>query len=244
MRESAYRGRGIDRGVDRERAYFVGDDPAITIRVDRSAQGDAIEIQEKVQEKVDELMETLPEGTKMQLIRTRADHISGRLDMLFDNALTGLGLVIILLFLFLNVRTAFWVAAGIPTAICAAIALMYAAGITINMISLFALLITLGIVVDDAIVVGEHADQRARMGLDPIEAAETAAHRMALPVFAATATTIIAFFGLVAVVAVPFGQSPPRRSLAFLGQRSQMTANRVTESGFTESESTGRERTG
>ena len=76
---------------------------------------------------------------------------------------------------------------------------MYAAGITINMISLFALIITLGIVVDDAIVVGEHADSRARKGLGPIEAAETAARRMALPVFAATTTTIIAFFGLVAV---------------------------------------------
>ncbi len=186
-------------GVDRERAYFVGDNPAIAIRIDRSAQGDAIEIQETVQKTVDKLTETLPEGTQMELIRTRADHISGRLEMLFDNALTGLTLVIALLFLFLNVRTAFWVAAGIPTAICAAIALMYVAGITINMISLFALLITLGIVVDDAIVVGEHADQRARMGLDPLSAAETAAHRMALPVFAATTTTIIAFFGLVAV---------------------------------------------
>ena len=64
------------------------------------------------------------------------------------------------------------------------------------MVSLFALIITLGIVVDDAIVVGEHADWRARRGEGPIEAAENAARRMALPVFAATLTTIIAFFGL------------------------------------------------
>ena len=186
-------------GVDREEAYFVGKNSAISIRVDRSAKGDAIEIQETVQKTVDRLSETLPEGTQMQLIRTRADYISGRLDMLYGNALTGLVLVVALLFLFLNVRTALWVAAGIPTALFAAIALMYAVGITINMISLFALLITLGIVVDDAIVVGEHADHRARMGQDPVSAAETAAHRMALPVFGATITTIIAFFGLVAV---------------------------------------------
>ena len=99
----------------------------------------------------------------------------------------------------LNARTAFWVAAGIPTAMLAAITVMYFAGITINMISLFALIITLGIVVDDAIVVGEHADHRARMGLEPYEAAESAAKRMALPVFAATLTTIIAFFGLVVI---------------------------------------------
>ena len=187
------------KGVDRERAFFVNNNAAMSIRVDRSAQGDAIQIQETVQTIVDELIQTLPEGMQMQLIRTRADHISGRLSMLLDNALTGLALVIMLLFLFLNVRTAFWVAAGIPTAICAALALMYAAGITINMISLFALLITLGIVVDDAIVVGEHADYHARNGLKPIIAAETAAHRMAMPVLAATLTTIIAFFGLIAV---------------------------------------------
>jgi len=82
----------------------------------------------------------------------------------------------------------------------AAIAMMYAVGLTINMISLFALIITLGIVVDDAIVVGEHADFRARrLGEDPKSAAENAARRMFTPVFAATITTIIAFFGLTAI---------------------------------------------
>ena len=186
-------------GIDRQRAFFVGENSAISVRIDRSPQGDTIEIQEKVQSTVDELVSKLPNGTQMELVRARAGYISGRLEMLLENALQGLALVLALLFLFLNVRTAFWVAAGIPTALCAAIAVMYLAGITINMISLFALLITLGIVVDDAIVVGEHADQRARMGLDPVNAAETAAKRMALPVFAATTTTVIAFFGLIAV---------------------------------------------
>ena len=82
----------------------------------------------------------------------------------------------------------------------AAIAMMYLAGLTINMISLFALIITLGIVVDDAIVVGEHADFRARrLGEDPTTAAERAANRMFKPVFSATITTIIAFFGLIAI---------------------------------------------
>ena len=186
-------------GIDRERTYFVGTDPAISIRVDRNQQGDAIDIQHKVESIARELEATLPEGTKLELIRTRAETISSRLNMLLDNGLVGLGLVVTLLFLFLNTRTAFWVAAGIPTAMLTAIALMYAAGITINMISLFALIITLGIVVDDAIVVGEHADFRARSGLPPIVAAETAAQRMFMPVLAATITTIIAFFGLVAI---------------------------------------------
>ncbi|NBD28745.1 MAG: AcrB/AcrD/AcrF family protein [Alphaproteobacteria bacterium] len=192
-------GTVLVEGVDRERAYFVGEDPAITIRVDRSARGDAIEIQEKVEEVTAAMQATLPQGTSIDLIRARADYITGRLDILYSNGLLGLGLVVGLLFLFLNVRTAFWVAAGIPVAMSAAIALMLVAGLTINMISLFALIITLGIVVDDAIVVGEHADARHRMGEPPALAAENAAKRMFQPVFSATLTTIIAFMGLVAV---------------------------------------------
>ncbi|RBI77028.1 AcrB/AcrD/AcrF family protein [Roseovarius sp. TE539] len=187
-------------GIDRERSYFVGDDPAMTIRVERSARGDAIGIQEQVEDVAARMERTLPEGVTIDLIRTRSDYISGRLQVLLDNAATGLALVVALLFLFLNARVAFWVAAGIPVALLTAVALMYAGGLTINVVSLFALIITLGIVVDDAIVVGEHADARTRkLGEPPVVAAENAARRMAMPVFAATLTTIIAFFGLVAV---------------------------------------------
>lgn len=187
-------------GVDRERAYFVGENPAITIRVDRSEDGDAIAIQALVEDAAAAMEATLPSGTTIDLIRTRAEAITGRINILLDNALLGLALVVGLLFLFLNARTAFWVAAGIPVAMMAAIALMWAAGLTINMISLFALIITLGIVVDDAIVVGEHADYRARnLGEDPVTAAETAARRMAAPVFSATLTTVLAFAALTAI---------------------------------------------
>ena len=187
-------------GVDRDRAYFVGDDPAISIRVDRSAQGDAIRMQRIVENVAAEMQSTLPNGVEISLIRTLAESITGRLNILLDNGAMGLGLVLILLFLFLNARTAFWVAAGIPVAMTATIAIMYMGGLTINMISLFALIITLGIVVDDAIVVGEHADFRARsLNEEPAVAAENAAKRMFTPVFSATLTTIIAFFGLIAI---------------------------------------------
>ncbi|WP_458792156.1 efflux RND transporter permease subunit [Yoonia sp. MH D7] len=187
-------------GVDRDRSYFVGMDSAIKIRVDRSDRGDAIDLQERTQEVADAFELTVPQGVSVDLIRTRAEQITGRLNILMENGLMGLTLVVGLLFLFLNARIAIWVAAGIPVAMLAAIALMYAAGLTINMISLFALIITLGIVVDDAIVVGEHADFRVRrLGEDPVTAAETAARRMFSPVFSATLTTIIAFFGLVAI---------------------------------------------
>ena len=193
-------GQIIVEGSDRQRSYFVDGNAAVTIRVDRTQTGDAIEMQSQVQEVVDELQRTLPQGVTAELIRTRAEAISGRLNILLDNGLLGLGLVVMLLFLFLNARTAFWVAAGIPVAMSAAIAFMYLGGLTINMVSLFGLIITLGIVVDDAIVVGEHADARyRRYNESPVEAAENAARRMAMPVFAATLTTVIAFFGLIAV---------------------------------------------
>lgn len=186
--------------VDRNRGYFVGENPAMSVRIDRSDRGDAIDIQAQVQQVADDMARGLPNGVQVDLIRTRAEAISGRLSILLDNGLTGLGLVLALLFLFLNARTAFWVAAGIPVAMLSTIALMYLGGLTINMVSLFALIITLGIVVDDAIVVGEHADFRARrLGESPVQAAENAARRMALPVFSATITTVIAFFGLTAI---------------------------------------------
>ncbi|MCD1626207.1 MAG: efflux RND transporter permease subunit [Paracoccaceae bacterium] len=186
-------------GVDRDRGYFVGDYPAMTVRVDRSASGDAIRAQRQVEAAAASLQATLPAGVTVDLIRTRAEQITGRLDLLISNGLTGLALVVAMLFLFLNARTAFWVAAGIPVAMLAAIALMYAFGLTLNMISLFGLIITLGLVVDDAIVVGEHADARHRLGEAPVVAAENAARRMAMPVLAAMLTTVIAFFGLVVI---------------------------------------------
>ena len=183
--------------TDAKRSYYVADNPAVSVRVDRSDQGDAIGIQSIVQNVADEMELSLPKDVKIDLIRTRAQAIQDRLSILIQNGLMGLGLVVGLLFLFLSARTAFWVAAGIPAAMFAAIAIMYAAGLTLNLISLFGLIITLGIVVDDAIVVGEHADFRARtMGESPVEAAENAATRMASPVFAATITTILAFWGL------------------------------------------------
>lgn len=187
-------------GADRARAYFVGTDPAVTINVARSDQGDAIKIQRQVEAVIAEMKLSLPEAVTIELIRTRSEAISARIDLLVKNAAMGLVLVVGLLFLFLNARTAFWVAAGIPVSMLAAIAAMHMAGLTLNMISIFALIITLGIVVDDAIVVGEHADFRARhLGEPPMLAAENGARRMLAPVFASTITTIIAFGGLAVI---------------------------------------------
>ncbi len=193
-------GRVSVTGADAGRAYFVGDMPAVLIRVDRSAEGDAIGMEATVRALAGELVDELPAGVEIQLINTRAKDITDRLDILIENGLTGLALVLVTLFLFLSARTAFWVAMGIPVSMLAAIAVMYAAGLTINMMSLFALIITLGIVVDDAIVVAEHADFRHRkLGEAPGLAPVNAIRRMLGPVFASTITTVLAFVGLLFV---------------------------------------------
>ncbi|MBX2855726.1 MAG: efflux RND transporter permease subunit [Rhodobacteraceae bacterium] len=179
--------------------FQKGGDPAVRLRVNRSSSGDALKIQDMVEQTVAEIGETLPAGVEIGLTHTRSQYIKDRLNVLYDNALWGLSIVVVLLFLFLSARTAFWVAAGIPVSLLATVALMWAMGISVNVISLFALIIALGIVVDDAIVVGEHADKLGRDGLPPDEAATRAARRMAAPVFSATITTIIAFGALVFV---------------------------------------------
>ncbi len=188
------------RGSADIHAYYVDDNPAIALRADRAVQGDALAIQAEVEKVAAEMRPTLPAGVQIDMIRTRSEDIRARLDILINNGAMGLALVVGILFLFLNARTAFWVAAGIPVAMLTAVALMQAFGLTFNMISLFALILTLGIVVDDAIVIGEHTDFRVRrLGEPALVAAETAVTRMAAPVLASTITTVVAFLGLTAL---------------------------------------------
>ncbi len=180
--------------------FFKGNNPAIITRVDRGPKGDAIEIQEKVESLIEEFQLNMPETLTIELSGTRTEAIKNRLNILISNGVVGLILVLFFLFLFLNAETALWVAVGIPAALFASFGLMYLIGISINMISLFALIICLGIVVDDAIVVAEHADYRASsLREDPYNAAKNAATFMGLPVFTATITTILAFSGLVLI---------------------------------------------
>ena len=191
--------------ADAGRAYFVGDQPAVLIRVDRATEGDAIGIQAEVERVLDTIRPTLPDGVAMRPINPRAAEISNRLGIVYRNALMGLVLVLGVLFLFLSLRTAFWVALGIPVAMLAAVAVMYMGGVSLNMMSLFGLIIMLGIVVDDAIVIGEHTDYRARtLGEPPAVAPVRAARRMAGPVFSSSVTTILAFMALL-FIGGPFG---------------------------------------
>lgn len=189
-----------DEGARIGRRYYVGENAAAVISVRRNEGGDSVAIMDRIRAVTAQVAPTLPAGVRVDYASTRVDVVEARLALLLDNALFGMALVLGVLFLFLNARTAIWVAAGIPAALLFAAGMMWAFGLSLNVVTLFALILTLGIVVDDAIVVGEHADALSRRrGLAPMAAAEQAAKRMAAPVISAGLTTAIAFTGLLAI---------------------------------------------
>ncbi len=167
--------------------------PAIEIDVQSSPTADTLTTNAILQAYVAEIRPQLPAQLELQVYEVRAEALNERIMLLVKNGLGGLALVLIVLFMFLHARIAIWVAAGIPVALLATFGLMFVFGETINMFSLFALIMMLGVIVDDAIVVGEHTDTRLAMGDDPTTAAENGVGAMFMPVTAALVTTIAAF---------------------------------------------------
>ncbi|MEM7291491.1 MAG: efflux RND transporter permease subunit, partial [Pseudomonadota bacterium] len=167
--------------------------PAIQITVERAQSADTLKTAKILDDYLSEIDGGLPPGIELQKYEVRADSLVERISLLFWNGITGLVLVVATLFLFLNARIAFWVAAGIPVAMFATLGIMLLLGQTVNMITLFAMIMMLGIIVDDAIVVGEHTASRFEAGDGAFEAAENGAKRMLTPVMAAMITTIAAF---------------------------------------------------
>ncbi|MEO1280686.1 MAG: efflux RND transporter permease subunit [Pseudomonadota bacterium] len=177
----------------------LGARKAIELTVQRSLTGDTLETMRIMEDYLDEVRPTLPPTLDLSVYDVRGKFVVQRLGILLDNGLQGLVLVLAMLFIFLNARIAFWVAAGIPVAIFAALAMMFLTGQSINMISMFALIMMLGIIVDDAIVVGEQTATNEENGLRGADAAEQGAKRMLAPVTAATFTTMAAFMPLLLI---------------------------------------------
>ncbi len=175
---------------------------SVGIVVTRSKGVDSIDAQRVVTEYIEELKSTLPPTLQVEMYDVFADAVTQRVEMLLWNGLTGLLLVLGSLYLFLNGRIAFWVAAGIPISILAALGAMYVLGMTLNMISMFAIIMGLGVIVDDAIVVGERAETLHRRGMAPEQATLEGTLGMFAPVMAASLTTIAAFFPLLMVSSV------------------------------------------
>ncbi len=138
----------------------------------------------------------LPVGLKLTKWRDMSKFVKGRLNLLIRNGLLGLALVMFTLWFFLDIRLAFWVAMGIPVSFAGALWIMDITGQSINMISMFGLLMAIGMIVDDAIVVGENVYTHIKGGEESWQAAINGTAEVILPVAASTLTTIAAFYPL------------------------------------------------
>lgn len=179
--------------------------PAIELLLKRAEEGNSLTAAKIMQEWLAATRPTLPKGIELLSYDEQWSLIEERIGLLVKNGLLGLVVVVGILLLFLNGRVTLWVALGIPTAFLATLAVLWLAGGSINMISLFALIMALGVIVDDAIVVGEDAYAHRRMGEPALAAAEGGARRMFWPVIASSMTTVAAFIPLM-LVSGPIGK--------------------------------------
>ena len=173
--------------------------PAVSLLLSRARGSSSLESARILHDWLDEQSGRWPPGVEVSGYDESWELIRDRTLLLVENGATGLVLVVAVLFLFLNGRVAFWVAVGIPVSFMAALGVLWALGGSINMVSLFALMMTLGIIVDDAIVVGEDALAQYQRGTDPLASAEAGARRMLAPVLSSSLTTIAAFLPLMLV---------------------------------------------
>ncbi|UCF35189.1 MAG: efflux RND transporter permease subunit, partial [Phycisphaerales bacterium] len=176
--------------------------PGVLVTVFKAPEQDILQIAALARDYVARQQARLPERLKMSVWGDNSRDVEGRISMLLRNGLAGFALVFLTLAIFLQLRLAFWVAVGIPLAFSGALVVMAMGGQTINMISLFALIMVSGIIVDDAIVVAENIYTRRRSGEAPALASVEGAYRVALPVLGSSLTTIIAFIPLLYVAGV------------------------------------------
>ncbi len=174
-------------------------EPAMLIQIWRVGNDNALEISRTVLDYVARKEQSLPDGLHLTVWNNEANELIGRLSAIIDSALSGLVLVIISLSLFLRVRLALWVSAGIPVAIFGAIALFPSMDLSLSTLSLMGLLLSLGVVVDDAIVVGERIYTKEQQGLPGRKAAIAGTSEVAVPVFFGVLTTIAAFLPMLSV---------------------------------------------
>jgi len=173
--------------------------PAMNLAVTKEKKGDAIAIAKAVGEFVTRYDRRLPPSIHLDVFNDFSVYITNRLNTLKRNGLAGFALVLTILCIFFNWRVAGMTALGIPVSFAGALLLMQAFGISLNMISMFSLILVLGIIVDDAIVVSENTYRYMEQGVSPHEAVVKGTHQVLAPVVATVATTIAAFLPLLLV---------------------------------------------
>jgi multidrug efflux pump subunit AcrB len=175
---------------------------AVSLSILREKGGNNFEIVHETKSIVEEQIRRSPFTIKIAYINDSTILISRVIQRIKNNALYGLGLVVLTLYLFVGFRNAVFAAVGIPFSFLCTFVLMHVADITINTISLFSLILVLGIVVDDAIVMIENIYRHIEKGSVPVEAAVTGASQVAMPVLASVLTTVAAFLPLLLMVGI------------------------------------------
>jgi len=185
-------------------ARFDGQ-PAVMVQVFRVGDQKVLDLVERVKAWVADSGTRFPEGVGLTVWQDGAQVLRDRLDILVRNGRSGFLLVFVVLALFLRLRLAFWVALGVPISFLGALSLFPPSGISIDVISLFAFILVLGMLVDDAIVVGENVHRHQQRGEDALGSAIRGAQEVATPVIFGVLTTVAAFLPLIAAPG-PMGQ--------------------------------------
>ncbi len=191
--------RVVDGFESTERAASFDGVPAVLVRVFRTGEEGVLDISNAVREYVAEAALRLPEGVALTVWQDSSFALRGRLDTLFRNGRSGLLLVFAVLALFLRFRLALWVSAGVPIAFLGALMTVPLFGVSIDQISLFAFILVLGILVDDAIVVGENVYTHEGRTGDRKRAAVEGTHEVSVPVIFGVLTTVAAFVPLLVI---------------------------------------------
>jgi multidrug efflux pump subunit AcrB len=189
----------VDRFADTDQFSRFDGKPAILLQVFRTGDQGALEVGDKVKAYAEQAQSWLPEGVQISAWRDQTKVLRDRLDLLTRNGLNGFLLVVGVLALFLRFRLAAWVSLGIPISFLGAVWLMPTLDVSVNLFSLFAFIVVLGIVVDDAIIVGENIYTHHQRHGDPLKAAVEGAQEVSVPVVFAVLTTVAAFMPMLAV---------------------------------------------
>jgi multidrug efflux pump subunit AcrB len=191
--------RVVDGFEEQDLETRIDGEPALMVRVLRVGRQDALDIRARVAGYLEDHTAWIPEGIEVGVWLDHSEEIRQRLGTLLENAALGLALVLVVLALFLRFQLAFWVAAGLPVVFLGALILFPWLGFSLNTITVMAFILALGIVVDDAIVVGENIYSHQRQGEAPLEAAIRGTQEVYVPVIFGVLTTIAAFSPLVLV---------------------------------------------
>ncbi|MGP5564650.1 efflux RND transporter permease subunit [Vreelandella alkaliphila] len=182
--------------AETDREEFYNGEQGLSVDIYQIGDQTPTSISQAVYGELERLRDNLPNGIRLDVSRDSSEIYEDRLNLLLKNAWMGLALVLILMALFLEARLAFWVTLGIPTAFLGAMLFLPWVGVSLNMMSMFAFIIALGIVVDDAILVGENIYSYREQGYSLRDAAVKGAQEIATPLTFAILSNIVAFLPL------------------------------------------------